>query len=245
MDKASVIIPTYNRFTYLLNAINSVKRQTFKNIEIIIINDCSTQKEYYEYNFADTDIKITIIHLKENSKSLFGFACPGGYQRNFGINIATGNYIAFLDDDDIWLPNKLELQIKYMKESGCKMSCTDGYIGSGIYNEYAIYQKYNNEYYYNSIQQIYKNAKSEFVNNGFPTIWNYDFLKIHNCCICSSVVIDKDIIDKVGKFIISNTDEDYEYWLRVLKYTNIVYINDTCFYYDLNHGNGLMYEKCL
>ena len=65
MDKVSVIIPTYNRFTSLLNAVNSVINQTYQNIEIIIVNDCSTEKEYYEYNF---DNNVNIIHLTQNSK---------------------------------------------------------------------------------------------------------------------------------------------------------------------------------
>ena len=51
-EKVSVIIPTYNRFKYLLNAIESVKNQNYKNIEIIIVNDCSIQKEYYNYDFV-------------------------------------------------------------------------------------------------------------------------------------------------------------------------------------------------
>ena len=60
MDKVSVIIPTYNRFIYLLNTIKSIKAQTDKNIEIIVVNDCSTQKEYYEYDYKD----VKIIHLE-------------------------------------------------------------------------------------------------------------------------------------------------------------------------------------
>ena len=51
MEKVSVIIPTFNRFKYLLNTIKSVREQTYKNLEIIVVNDCSTQKEYYEYNW--------------------------------------------------------------------------------------------------------------------------------------------------------------------------------------------------
>ena len=107
-DKVSVIIPTYNRFKYLLNSINSVRKQTYTNIEIIVINDCSTQQEYYTHNFG-SDVKI--IHLIKNSRFVTDFPCTG-YVRNKGIEISTGEYIAFLDDDDIWLPNKLEIQIK-------------------------------------------------------------------------------------------------------------------------------------
>ena len=61
MEKVSVIIPTYNRFSYLMNTIESIKMQTYTNIEIIVINDCSTQKEYYDYDYDTNNIKI--IHL--------------------------------------------------------------------------------------------------------------------------------------------------------------------------------------
>ena len=122
MDKVSVIIPTFNRFKYLLNAIESVKKQTYKNIEIIVVNDCSTEKEYYNYDFGNN---IIVIHLDKNSKNIFGYACAG-YVRNQGINASTGFYIAFLDDDDVWFPNKIEIQLNKMKETNCEMSCTEG-----------------------------------------------------------------------------------------------------------------------
>jgi glycosyltransferase involved in cell wall biosynthesis len=237
MDKVSVIIPTYNRFSYLLNTIESIRSQTYTNIEIIVVNDCSTQKEYYNYDWQD----IKIIHLEKNSKTTFGFACPGGYQRNFGIKIATGNYIAFCDDDDIWFPKKLELQLKAMKETGCKMSSTDGLAGNGVYNNTKKYEKYNAEHYYYTLKDIYKRKGSNLLEHGFPKIWTLEFLKIHNCMICSSVIIEKKIIDKVGDFIIAPNAEDYQYWLRALQHTNSVYVNDICFYYDSGHGNGQQY----
>ena len=239
MDKVSVIVPTYNRFKYLLNTIKSIKEQTYKNIEIIVVNDCSSEKDYYHYNWKENDINI--IHLEINSKSKFGFACPGGYQRNFGIDIATGKYIAFCDDDDIWFPKKIELQINAMKETGCKMSSTEGLIGNGIYNSKKLYKKYLCEHYYNTLQNIYRSKGSNLLSNGFPEIWNLGFLKIRNCIICSSVIIEKDIIDTVGYFIIASTSEDYEYWLRVLKHTNSVYIPEICIYYDNGHGGGQNY----
>jgi glycosyltransferase involved in cell wall biosynthesis len=239
MDLVSVIIPTFNRFKFLLNTIQSIRSQTYSNIEIIVVNDCSIEKEYYEYNWEKIGVKI--IHLEKNSKEIFGFACPGGYQRNFGINIANGKYIAFCDDDDVWFPSKIELQLDAMKRTGCKMSSTDGLIGNGIYNSTNTYKKYNAEYYYTTLQNIYKTKGSNFLDNGFPEIWTYDFLKIHNCMICSSVVIDKEIIDIVGKFIVAKTAEDYEYWLKILLHTNSVYIQDICFYYDGGHGDGQNY----
>ena len=158
MDKVSVIIPSYNRFNYLLNAIKSIKEQTYTNIEIIVINDCSTQKEYYEYKWNEHGI--IIIHLEKNSKEIFGFACPGGYQRNFGIDIASGNFIAFCDDDDIWFPSKIELQINAMKRTGCKMSSTDGLFGYGVYDSNKSYKKFNAEYCLQYLKNIYGNIDS-------------------------------------------------------------------------------------
>ena len=233
MDKVTVIIPSYNRFSYLLNTVQSVKNQTYKNIEIIIINDCSVQKEYYEYNFGE---QVKIIHLEENSKNIFGYACAG-FARNNGIQIAEGKYIAFCDDDDIWFPNKIELQLKYMKESACKMSSTDGLIGEGVFDNSKNYQKYNAEYYYNALQNIYKSKGSDLLENGFPDIWNLDFLKIHNAIICSSVVIEKEILTKINNMK-NVKNEDYDCWLRALEHTNSIYVKDICFYYNNKHGDG-------
>jgi glycosyltransferase involved in cell wall biosynthesis len=234
MDKVSVIIPTYNRFNCLLNAINSVKKQTYKNIEIILINDCSTDEKYYTYDFKD----VNIIHLEENSKKKFGYPCAG-YVRTIGMKKATGKYIAFLDDDDIWFPNKLELQINAMKKTGCKMSCTDGLNGFGVYNPNKKYLKFNAERCLFYI--INKYCNTNYMKNGFPEIWTLDFLKINNCVICSSVVVEKEILEKINymKFIHMNQYEDYDCWLRVLEYTNCVYVKDICFYYDMGHGNGM------
>lgn len=247
----SVIIPTYNRFKYLLNTIHSIKQQTLMPIEIIVVNDCSTQKEYYEYDWSVNGI--IIIHLPKNSREIFGFPCPGGYQRNFGMNISNGEYIAFCDDDDIWFPKKLELQIKAMIETNCGMSSTDGLIGHGPYNDQQQYKKYNAEHYYKTLQQIYTSAYmrpcgccharkgTNMLTNGFPRIWTKDFLKIHNCVICSSVVIKKEIIEKTGSFISAKFADDYQYWLRALDYTNLAYVPEICFYYDNGHGDGRLY----
>jgi len=238
MDKVSVIIPTFNRFNYLLNAIDSVKKQTYKNVEIIVVNDCSTEKEYYDYDFGKD---VIVIHLEKNSKSIFGYACAG-YVRNQGINASTGDYIAFLDDDDIWFPNKIEIQLNKMKETNCEMSCTEGLIGNGTYNKDKNYLVYNRQHYFNVLREIYRIAGSELLEKGFPFIWDLKFLKIHNCCITSSVVIKKNIINKIGNFKeIINAKEDYDCWLRALEHTNCVYIKDICFYYDLGHGAGQNY----
>lgn len=83
---------------------------------------------------------------------------------------------------------------------------------------------------------------SNVLENGFPEIWNLDFLKVHNCVICSSVVLDREILEKINYMkVIRPPGEDYDCWLRALKYTDCVYVKDICFYYDNSHGDGQNY----
>lgn len=231
MQKVSIIIPSYNRFNLLMDTLTSIKSQTYKNIEIIVINDGSKQEEYYKYDWKQNGIKI--IHLEKNSKQKFGFGCDGGYQRNFGMGVAQGFYIAFCDDDIIWFPEKLSLQIAAMEKTGTKMSSTEGLYGIGIYDPAKTYKKYNLEQNFAVLQHIYKSKNSTCLEGGLPDIWDLNFLRIHNCIISSSVIIEKSIVDKVGNFDIRSTgDEDYNYWLRALAHTKSVYVNTVCFYHN-------------
>ena len=93
-----------------MNALKSVEEQNYVNKEIIIVNDCSTDDRYYNYNFNENVIKID---LDKNQKDVLGYV-SAGHVRNFGIRKAKGKYIATLDDDDIWLPGKLYKQIEIM-----------------------------------------------------------------------------------------------------------------------------------
>lgn len=246
-DKVSVIIPTYNRFKSLLNTIASIKAQTYKNIEIIVVNDGSTQKEYYDYKWNDD---IIIIHLEKNSKKVFGYPTVG-YVINKGLEVYTGDFFATCDDDDCWLPNKLELQITAMRETNCKMSCTEGYYGYGTYDPNKRYPLYNKEINYDTLKRIYINKGVDLLKNGFPKIWCYPFIKINNCIIACSIIIHRSVINKIGnkleikmggtKINGKIVHIDHEYWLRALKYTNCVYIDQPCVYYDNGHGSGKQY----
>lgn len=99
--KVSVVIPVYNGEAFVATAINSVLTQQYENIEIIVVNDLSTDNTLAVLEtFSD---QIRVINNNENKGASFS--------RNQGIKAATGDYIAFLDADDIWFPNKLNRQI--------------------------------------------------------------------------------------------------------------------------------------
>jgi hypothetical protein len=113
------------------------------------------------------------------------------------------------------------------------MSSTDGLIGYGTYNPNKVYKRYNAEHHYNTLQNIYESKGSSALDNGFPYIWDLHFSKLHNCIICSSVLIEKEILDKINNFKnMKPPGENYDCWLRLLEHTNSVYIKDICFYYD-------------
>ena len=249
MDKVSVIIPTYNRFDYLMNTIKSVQNQTYKNIEIIVVNDGSNEEAYYNYDWGT----IKIIHLPENTRKKFGYPCVG-HVINKGIEAMTGEYFATCDDDDSWFPWKLANQINAMKKTGCKMSCTEGIAGNGMYNKNKVYEKLISNIHYELVKQYHHIPLGDLFGNRkyiIPNIWTYDFLKKYNFMIACSVVIHKDIIKKIGKQLeikMGGTKIngeivhiDYDYWLRVLKHTNCVFLPQVCVYYDLGHGGGKKY----
>tara|TARA_B100001057_G_scaffold500730_1_gene617449 strand:+ start:861 stop:1586 length:726 start_codon:yes stop_codon:yes gene_type:complete len=235
--KISVVIPSYNRFNYLLNAVNSVLQQTYKNIEIIIVNDGSTENEYTVHEFPEN---VKIVHLKENQKTIHGFG-PGAI-RNFGTEVAEGDFLAFLDDDDIWMQNKLEIQIQQMLEGNYLMSCTEGYIGEGIYDQNKRYKLYNSEHYLKKIKRKYKKTKY-FKLNSYPAIFTYEFIKIHNCIITSSVVVQRKLFNDMGQFRNLPLSADYDCWLGLLQLTDCLYLNEPLIYYDFLHAQGRNYSK--
>jgi glycosyltransferase involved in cell wall biosynthesis len=100
----SVIVPTYNRAKILPRSIESVLKQTYKNLEVIIVNDAST----------DTTEKITKRFIKQDKRIIYKKHIKnrgGAAARNTGIKIAKGKYVAFLDSDDEWMPTKIKKQL--------------------------------------------------------------------------------------------------------------------------------------
>ena len=179
----SVIIPTYNKSQYLREAIKSVLNQTYKNIEVIVVDDGSTDntKEIVE-SFNDS----RIIYIFQENKG-------PAIARNTGIKKAQGEYIAFLDSDDLWLKEKLEKQVDFMEKNS-----EIGLLGTGCYEV---------------------TDKGKIIGKKiFPIknkILQKDLIK-YNSFIQSSVMIRKEVFDKVGLYDKSfRESEDYELWLRI------------------------------
>lgn len=105
----SVIIPTYNRASLLSRAMESVLGQTWKDLEVIVVDDAS-QDDTAQVVAACTDPRVRYIRLEKNSG-----ACVA---RNTGVAEARGEWIAFQDSDDLWLPEKLEKQMAYLVQTG-------------------------------------------------------------------------------------------------------------------------------
>src|SRR5699024_6935331 len=113
----SIVMPAYNSEEYIEEAVNSVINQTYKNWELIIVDDNSTDdtKRIVE-RIAERDIRINYIKLNNNSGAAIA--------RNTAINNSHGKYIAFLDSDDRWYPRKLERQLLFMVQNNYAFTCT-------------------------------------------------------------------------------------------------------------------------
>lgn len=115
--KVSIITPTYNSATYIDETIQSVRNQSYQNWEMVVTDDCSsddTQSIVSEWCNRDERIKLFI--LDKNS----GAATA----RNTSLYHSSGRFIAYLDADDLWYPDKLEKQIHFMRQQRCGFSCT-------------------------------------------------------------------------------------------------------------------------
>lgn len=147
-DLISCIIPTYNRAHLLKDAIEGTIRQTYENWELIIIDDRSTDKT-----------EETVGMYREKDGRIKYYKNPGkgaNSARNYGIKVAKGEYIAFLDDDDLSLPHRFESQLKAMKKSGSRFLVSD-FKKRDRENHNKVFSKHNLEY--------------KFRAAGFPSRW--------------------------------------------------------------------------
>ena len=188
----SVVLPVYNSVNFLRASVKSVQEQTYSSWEIILVNDGSTDgsAELAE-KLAEEDCRIKTVH-QSNSKQ--------GKARNNGIKHATGEWIAFLDADDLWPPNKLSLQLKKTIQADADLSFTDGYIC--LNNNMEL-----REIRFGVVDQLYhgETAVCEFhAQNRIPT---------------SSVLAKKATLQRVGGFpenLNVQNCEDYLLWVNLL-----------------------------
>lgn len=177
MPAVSVIIPAYNAARYLKNAVASVLFQTFKDWELLIVDDGSTDDTQAVVN-SFTDPRIKYIR-QENA----GVASA----RNVGLGQAAGRYIAFLDADDIWIRNKLELQMAFMRSKNAAFTFT----------AYCTWED--------------KVADSLHL---VPAVVTYRDMLSTRPIKCSTVIIDKQ---QVVPTMPDTFHEDLACWLKILK----------------------------
>jgi glycosyltransferase involved in cell wall biosynthesis len=185
--KVSVIIATKNRAHYLSSAIKSVLAQTFEDFETIIVDAASTDNTREVVGKFDDERIRYIREYIDNGIS----AC-----RNIGIRESRGTFVAFLDDDDLWMPSKLEKQLGLIEKSPSVGAVTTGFW---VVNERG-----------NIIRFEIPSVKGKI----FPAILRKNY--VGNCSV---VLARKECLEKVGMFDESlNAAEDYDLWIRLTKY---------------------------
>ncbi len=185
--KISVIIPTYNRKKQVSRAIDSVINQTYKNTEIIVCDDGSSDGSdaYIKRKYATR-----VVYLKIRHTALPGVA------RNAGMAIATGKYIAFLDSDDVWFPQKLELQMRKIEKDklgGCASNAL-------IVNSSGKYR------------QMLENM---------PRLMTFEELLKTNWIVCSSFIGEARLLKQLGGFPVEERYRAYEDWILWMRFSTI------------------------
>lgn len=184
--EVSVVIPCFDAEATIGPCIDSVLAQSFEDFEILVVDDGSADATVARLSDYD-DSRIRIIKLGANSGSP---AVP----RNVGIREAQGAWIAFLDADDLWHPQKLEKQIRFMKKNGYRFTCTDYIVRTADGTEH--------------VRQARVKATLS------------DLLRL-NTVGCSSVLIAKELI-RYFEFR-DRPQEDFDLWLQILGQQEHVY----------------------
>jgi glycosyltransferase involved in cell wall biosynthesis len=209
MDKISVVIPTHNRAHLLERAIKSVQAQTRAVDEIIVVSDGSTD---------NTDEVVNALKAKDERIRLISYqpAHNGNYARNQGLNAASGDYIAFLDDDDEWLPKKVELQLEVFAQNP----------------EYGLV--------YTAQNCIFSDVDLTYITKpiGCGDLSQSIFMRnyIGNP---SQVMVKAEVLEKTGGFDLElGALQDYDLWVRCCQVTKIGYVSTPCInYYNTSSTN--------
>lgn len=205
----SIIMPNYNSEKYIEATINSVLAQTYHNWELLFVDDCSSDASL-ELVKAFQDERIRIFSMKKNGGAALA--------RNKAIEEAKGRWIAFLDSDDLWIPEKLEKQITYMQNNGVSFSYTD----------YEVIDENNT---------IISTFKPQL------DVCKYKDILKHNHIGCLTVIYDSD---KLGKALMP-TDaikrEDMACWLSILKNGAEAHCLHECLAQYKVHSNSVSSNK--
>lgn len=190
-DLVSIIVPSYNCAKYLPDTIGSVLAQTYENWELLIVDDCSTDNtEEVVKSFGDDRIR----YLKNEQNS------GAALSRNYALREAKGRWIAFLDSDDMWMPEKLEHQIAFMEENGYSFSCTKRVLcqeDGTLTNVYAT-----------SPKRVTK------------------FMMRNYCWIaCFTVMYDANVVGLIQIADLKKRN-DYAMWLRVIEKADCYYLDE-------------------
>lgn len=198
----SVIIPTYNRKHTLKRCIDSVLSQTYRNFEIIIVDDCSTDgtSEYIEEQYGDvTDINIVYVR---NDNNVGAGAC-----RNIGVSYANGEFIAFHDSDDEWYPDKLAKQME------CFLKCNQK-VGA-VYCSFYMNGQNSVSYPPVNVDIMHKSGNV------------FNMLLINPLVGMITLIVRKNIFVELGGFNEQlNSLEDYELTIRIAQKYDIILVDE-------------------
>ncbi len=202
-DLISIIIPSYNREHIILRAVKSILNQTYQNIELIIVDDCSTDK---------TTLLIREIMKKDSRVQLLVNEKNRGpnYTRNSGIRHSKGKYISLLDSDDEWVPNTVEILWNKIRTTGPKVGA--------VYPGIRVISK-------NNIRDMYPKFKGNIFKDLLMrgTIGSYPLIKRE--VFKKTGLFDENDILRVGGH------QDYEMWVRIALYYEFDCVNEILLHY--------------
>jgi len=198
----SVVIPAFNAAEFIVETIESVLQQTYRSIEVIVVEDGSQDNTFQliETSFSDD---VRLLRQKNSGPSA---------ARNRGIRESSGKYIAFLDADDIWLPEKIASQVDVMEEKlDIGMLCGD----MVNFNEKG--REDQSHFRKNGLDEEYFGDRL-YIRNGFQKIYNKNFIST------PTVMLRRSIIDKTELFPLEfRFSEDYLFWLDIARIQNVAY----------------------
>ena len=191
----SIITPVYQAERYIEQTILSVMAQSYQDWEMILVDDCSNDRSAsISKNYAEKDNRIKYCRLNKNSGAAVA--------RNKAINSALGEYLAFLDSDDLWVPTKLEEQITFMNNHKCQFSFTRiKIIDSG------------------------NNTTKEYVP--IPQKADYNYLLKRTVIATSTVIINRSTLPHFN-MPLRRGGQDYATWLQLLRSIDYAYGLDEC-----------------